>query len=211
MSWLRAARECHPKLRLAGFEALEKKLREALPSLSFQGGVGSREGFAKLAVRCSGPEADHARFRALLPKLLGKAVPIPRRAPGKGEPWLELVWDAKAGALAEAAVFELDAALTAAGRTPLAHRPAGSALWAELGLGPALEAFTALCPVESMVTRGGQWSLRLSPPAAWPHFCRTDLSAPFSAGSSQASFILRSSLVAELGFRDDSLWAFFEA
>jgi hypothetical protein len=85
------------------------------------------------------------------------------------------------------------------------------------GLGnPALEKalsdFSSLHEVSgTTISKASGWSLRLERGAPFPDFLRCDLSAAFTAHSSQLALLLLDRLVTEVSFEGESLWAYFRA
>ena len=232
--WLRAAAECFPRLKLAGLEPLRGALDALGAEGSWQGGVGSAEGFKRAALRYAGARGDFGRWARAAAAALGRELEEGVQVPPKGFPWLELVWNAETGALGGASLFCADWRQPRPGRAvrllwegaasprqaALTRARFSPELFEELGLAGAFRDFARLCPVDGLISEScvgaagvveprNVWALALAEPISWPALLRLDVSAPFSAASAQSSFILLDREVVELGFTQESMWVWF--
>ncbi len=212
VDWLAALKACFPKHDLRAME------------LAAEGVDGRAKGRWELSVRGGEPGRAGLRFFGAEPSAYGawqagcseafglgpwKGAP----APAKDGPWLQAAWDLKTGRWTALRFFGAGEAwdFSAGRKTPARRRlqsaPYRGRLFGEPALDEALKAFHGLCPIARVTTGGGGWSLRLEAPVRWPQFARTDLSAAFTAQSSQLGLFLLDRRVAELSFDGEALWA----
>jgi hypothetical protein len=198
--WLESVRDCFPKNKIAGLPELIEELGPAARG-RWQIGLDSRDVFARPELRFFGRENGFDAFAKKAVKRLGLSA-RGGKPPAAGLPWLSFAWDMKEGSVADPWL---------SGSTGIhAASPFTKELLEEPALAALLEDFSALCPIEALISEWGleggtkvpreRWGLRLAAPEPWTRFMRLGIADPFLGMYSHLSYLNLDRRVAEISF-----------
>lgn len=212
--WVRALGACLPEAEVRPMQSAADALDQACAGRWEASVCGLGPKLAGLRFFGSG---DYGAFKKAAAEAFSLKAVLPE-APADGFPWLAASWDLGTGRRLALRAFGAAARNQAvavdygpkgerSARATLKPAPFDASIFEEPALERALADFERLCPAQSMTLEASGWSLKLSRPLRWPLFARCDVSAAFTASSSQLALFLLDRSVVELTFDGEALWA----